>query len=167
MKTRISAFLLFFIMFSPSGMAQAPLYDLGQFYPEIREYANNRSMSYSYLSKDWPELEQWRVQGRAKMMELLNFSPSPVPLNPEITETVKKKGYTRYTVKYNITPQRRTEAFLLIPDGLTKPAPAIIALHDHGGFYYYGKEKITETENQPEILKNFIKGAYGGRDICR
>ena len=46
---------------------------------------------------------------------------------------------------------------------MTKPAPAVIALHDHGGFYYYGKEKITETENQPEILKEFINGAYGGR----
>ena len=46
---------------------------------------------------------------------------------------------------------------------MTKPAPAVIALHDHGGFYYYGKEKITETENQPQILKEFIDGAYGGR----
>jgi dienelactone hydrolase len=163
MKTRISAIVLLSILVSPRIAAQAPLYDLGQYYPEIQEYANNRPMSYSYLSKDWPELEQWRVQGRAKMMELLNFTPSPVPLNPEITATVKKNGYTRYTVIYNITPHRKTEAFLLIPDGLIKPAPAIIALHDHGGFYYYGKEKITETENQPEILKKFINDAYGGR----
>lgn len=163
MKTIFSILLVCLVQISAQLVAQTPLYDLGQFYPEIQEYANNRSVSYSYLSNEWPEMEQWRVQGRSKMMELLSFSPAPSPLNPEITEKVKKDGFTRYTVRYNITPQRKTEAFLLIPDGLTKPAPAVIALHDHGGFYYYGKEKITETENQPEILKEFIKEAYGGR----
>jgi dienelactone hydrolase len=163
MKTRISFLLSYFVLISAQLYSQKPLNDLGQFYPEIQEYANNRSMSCSYLAKDWPELEQWRVQGRAKMIELLRFSPDPVPLNPEITEKVKKDGYTRYKVSYNITPHRKTEAYLLIPEGLTKPAPAVIALHDHGGFYYFGKEKITETENQPSILKEFIKGAYGGR----
>ena len=163
MKTKIWILLFWLIQVSARLYAQTPLQDLGQFYPEFQEYADNRPVSYSYLAKDWPELEQWRVQGRAKMVELLNFSPSPAPLNQEITAKVKKNGYTRYTVRYNITPHRKTEAFLLIPDGLTKPAPAIIALHDHGGFYYYGKEKITETENQPEVLKEFIKNAYGGR----
>jgi dienelactone hydrolase len=163
MKTKIAILLSCFFHMTALLVAQTPLYDLGQFYPEFQQYANSRPMSYSLLSKDWPELEQWRIQGRAKMMELLSYSPEPVPLNPEITEKVKKAGYTRYKVTYSITPQRKTEAYLLIPDGLTKPAPAVIALHDHGGFYYYGKEKITETENQPQILKDFIDGAYGGR----
>jgi dienelactone hydrolase len=163
MKTKIPILLAFFFHITPMLVAQTTLYDLGQFYPEFQQYANSRPMSYSLLSKDWPEPEQWRILGRAKMMELLSYSPEPVPLNPEITEKIKKEGYTRYKVTYNITPQRKTEAYLLIPDGLTKPAPAVIALHDHGGFYYYGKEKITETENQPQILKDFIDGAYGGR----
>ena len=163
MKTKIAILLAYFFQLTALLVAQTPLYDLGQYYPEFQEYANSRPMSYSWLSKDWTELEQWRIQGRAKMMELLSYSPEPVPLNPEITEKVRKTGYTRYKVTYNITPQRKTEAYLLIPDGLTKPAPAVIALHDHGGFYYYGKEKITETENQPQILKEFIDGAYAGR----
>jgi dienelactone hydrolase len=52
---------------------------------------------------------------------------------------------------------------LLIPEGLTKPAPAVLALHEHGGFYYYGKEKVTETEAFPLVLKKHIKRSYGGR----
>jgi dienelactone hydrolase len=163
MKTSLSILLSFFVQMATQLIAQTQLYDMGQFYPEFQEYANNRKMSYSYLSEDWPNLEQWRIQGRSKMMELLSFSPEPVSLKPEITEKVKKDGYTRYKVTYNITPYRKTEAYLLIPEGLTKPAPAVIAFHDHGGFYYYGKEKITETENQPKILKEFINEAYGGR----
>jgi dienelactone hydrolase len=143
--------------------AQDTSHDLGQFYSEFQEYANERPMVLSYLARDWPELEQWRIQGRAKMLDLLGYIPEPVPLNPVITEEIKKDGYTRYKVRYSITPHRKTEAYLLIPDGLTKPAPAVIALHDHGAFYYYGKEKITETENQPEVLTDFINESYGGR----
>ena len=144
-------------------MAQANTNDLGQFYQEFQKYADGGSMEYSYLAKEWPELEQWRIQGRAKMLELLGYKPEPAPLNPVIIEETKKDGYTRFKVQYSLTPFRKTEAYLLIPEGLTKPAPAVIALHDHGGFYFYGKEKIVETENQPKILKEFIAEAYGGR----
>jgi dienelactone hydrolase len=144
-------------------MAQTAKFDMGQHFPEFQEYATGRYLSLSYLSKDWPELEPWRILARAKMFELLGYMPEPVPLSPEILEKTKKDGYTRYKVRYSVTPYRKTEAYLLIPDGLTKPAPAVIALHDHGGFYYYGKEKITETEDQPRILKEFINEAYGGR----
>lgn len=163
MKTIISFFITAIVQLTMVLMAQTGINDLGQFYPELQEYANSRSMVLSYLAKDWPEPEQWRVQGRAKMMELLGYVPEPVPLNPVILEETKKSGYTRYKVQYSLTQYRKTEAYLLIPDGLTKPAPAVIALHDHGGFYYYGKEKIVETENQPEILKEFINESYEGR----
>jgi len=163
MKSLTTIVFLFLLHATSLLYGQDSSRDLGQYYPEIQDYANSRAMSYSFMAKEWSGLEQWRIQGRAKMMELLSFAPEPVPLNPEITDKVKKNGYTRYRVTYSVTPYRKTEAFLLIPDGLTKPAPAVIALHDHGGFYYYGKEKITETEDQPMILKDFINKAYGGR----
>ncbi len=149
--------------FASGLFAQDTLHDIGQFYPEFQGYADKQPVSLSFLSKNWPEPEQWRMQSRAKMHELLAYSPASVPLSPVVLEKFKKNGYTRYKVQYNITAQRKTEAFLLIPDGLTKPAPAVIALHDHGGFYYFGKEKIVETETQPQVLKDFIKDAYGGR----
>jgi dienelactone hydrolase len=162
MKTLLYISLLGGLILSSKLVAQNE-YDMGQFYHEFQDHADERPVTLSYLSKDWPEIEQWRIQGRAKMHELLSYSPKPVALDPVIIETVKKNGYTRYKVQYSITPNRKTEAFLLIPDGLKGPAPAVIALHDHGAFYYFGKEKITETENPPEVLKNFIERSYGGR----
>jgi dienelactone hydrolase len=39
----------------------------------------------------------------------------------------------------------------------------VLALHDHGGFYYFGKEKITSTERSPRALTQFIERSYGGR----
>jgi dienelactone hydrolase len=62
-----------------------------------------------------------------------------------------------------VTAGREAEAFLLVPHGLKGPAPAVLALHDHGGFYYYGKEKITETEDPLPCLREHIDVAYGGR----
>jgi dienelactone hydrolase len=148
---------------SLSALAQTDLPDVGNFYQMLQDYADQSEMSLSYLSRDWPELEQWRIRGRAKMQELLAFEPKPTPLQPEILQQTEEETYTKYLVRYSVTPHRKTEAFLLIPKGLTEPAPAVIALHDHGGFYYFGKEKITDTENKPEILQQFINRSYGGR----
>ena len=163
MKTIVLLFLICIIQRVNCLQAQQIPEDLAQFYPEFQGYAGSRPMTLSYLFRDWPELEQWRILGRAKMQELLRYSPDPVPLDPVILEKTKKQGYTLYKVSYSLTAFRKTEAYLLIPDGLKEPAPAIVALHDHGGFYYFGKEKIVETENQPAVLKEFINQAYGGR----
>ena len=40
----------------------------------------------------------------------------------------------------------RVPAFVLVPKNLSAPAPAIVALHDHGGFYLWGKEKLVEVD---------------------
>jgi len=143
--------------------AQDKMKDVGQFYPLVQNYSNDQPVRFSYLAENWPDMVKWRSQGLTKMKELLAYIPDQVPLKPEITETFKKGTYTRYKVRYAVTSDWTTEAYLLIPDGLTKPAPAVIALHDHGGFYYFGKEKIVETEDSPKILKDFINDAYGGR----
>ena len=37
-------------------------------------------------------------------------------------------------------------AYVLVPKNAKLPAPAIVALHDHGAFYLWGKEKLVELE---------------------
>lgn len=145
------------------ALAQSVPSDVGNYYPFLSSYAKQQPMSLSFLSKQWSEVEQWRIQGRAKMLELLAYDPAPASSKPKILDQTVKAGYTRYRVQLPISSNRISEAFLLIPHGLTKPAPAIVAIHDHGGFYYFGKEKITETENSPQILQDFIDRSYGGR----
>ncbi len=141
----------------------APPADVGQYYPFLQKHADRMPRSFSYLARDWPDREQWRLQGRAKMHELLAYDPPACPLNAQVLEKVQKDGYTRSLVRYSVAVDRTTDAFLLIPDNRNGPAPAVVAIHDHGGFYYFGKEKITEIEDPPEILKRFIERSYGGR----
>lgn len=145
---------------------EAPRSHVGNLHPFLQVYAGSRDIALSYLARDWPSVEEWQVQGRAKMDELLAYHPEPVPADAEILESVHKDGYTRHLVRYSVTADRKTEAYLLIPDGLAGPAPAVMALHDHGGFYYFGKEKITDTENPPRILQEFIGKSYGGRTFA-
>ncbi|PRY10905.1 alpha/beta hydrolase family protein [Pontibacter ummariensis] len=146
-----------------AGYAQQVTSDVANFYPLLDAYAGKRSPSLSYLAKDWKHTEKWRKVGRAKLQELLAFEPEKAPLNTEILSTTKRDGYTQYLVRYNLNALQKTEAFLLVPDNLTKPTPAVIALHDHGGFYYFGKEKHTYTDNQPDILKAYVQDLYEGR----
>ena len=56
-------------------------------------------------------------------------------------------------------------ATLLFPAGRTKPAPAMIVLHDHGGFYVWGREKVIDTGADHPVLADFKAKYYGGRNI--
>ena len=145
------------------ALAQNQISDVGNFYPFLSTYSAKSNAGLSYLAKDWRNVEKWRSTAKAKLHELLAFHPEPAPLNTEVLQTTKRDGYTQYLVRYHVNALQKTEAFLLIPDNLSKPAPAIIALHDHGGFYYFGKEKHTLTDNPPFILKEYIQTLYEGR----
>ena len=40
--------------------------DTGNYYSMLQARADSRAMSLSYLSRRWPETEQWRIRARAK-----------------------------------------------------------------------------------------------------
>ena len=148
------------------AVAQQPAPDTGNIYPLARDYAVSHAPELSYLARDWPDTEQWRIRARAKMQELLGYDTNAAALDPVVYETIQRTGYTCRRVSYAVAPGRRTEAFVLVPDNLDGPAPAVIALHDHGGFYFFGKEKHTLTDNPPEPLKRHIDRSYGGRQYA-
>lgn len=152
-----------FLLISGSCYGQDDTSDIGNFYPFLDSYSNDNRNRLSYLSRDWPDADSWKEEARSKLVELLAFHPEPAPLNTEIVSTNPRQGYTQYLVRYNLNSLQQTEAYLLIPDNLNEPAPAVIALHDHGGFYYFGKEKHNHTDDPPEILSNYIENLYEGR----
>ena len=55
---------------------------------------------------------------------------------------------------------------MLVPKGLDAPAAAIVALHDHGGFYFWGKEKLVHVEPEHPQLAEFKQQYYGGRSVA-
>jgi dienelactone hydrolase len=140
--------------------------DVGSLYPFIRSQAVQEEFPLSYVRAEFHELAEWKRKARGKLLDLLHYAPPGCAPAAEIVERVDADGYVREKVLFNTTPDLRIPAYVLIPKGLTRPAPAIVALHDHGGFYFWGKEKIVEVGNEHAALAEFKRQAYSGKSIA-
>src|SRR5262245_12692342 len=129
--------------------------DVGSLFPFIQSQAVKGEFPLSFLNSRYRSLKNWKKIARGKLLELLHYSPPPCAPAAETVGRVDCGDYVRETVRFNTTPDARVPAFVLVPKNVSKPAPAIVALHDHGGFYLWGKEKIVETPNEHPVLTDF------------
>ena len=97
-------------------------------------------------------LQMWKGQLRAAFLKTLGTFPDPVPLSRRDIETVKRPGYMRIKLTYTSEADLETVTYLLIPDGVAAPAPAVVACTGHG----YGvrdivglTEDFKERDNLP------------------
>lgn len=137
--------------------------DIGIYFEMVDAISKSIVPSLSYLTKNWPEMEVWRTEARAKVFELLAFNPPKVPLNATIDSRREEEGIIVENISYDMPYGPRTRGYFLYPKKRDGRLPAIIALHDHGGFKYYGKEKIVARPSEPKILREFKDECYGGR----
>ena len=70
------------------------------------------------------------------------------------------------TVYFNTTTDIRVPAYVLVPKGLKGLRPGDRVLHDHGGMYLWGREKIVEGDGEHPVLVDFKRAAYGGKSIA-
>jgi dienelactone hydrolase len=139
---------------------------LGNLFPVIENIAAQNAPAFSFLNPQFSDVNTWRVQARQRLLELLRYHPPKVPLDAEVAEVTDHGDYIREKVYFNSAPANRIPALLLRPKTQTAPAPAIVALHDHGGFYRFGKEKLVETENEPGDLTRFKQTYYSGHSYA-
>lgn len=145
---------------APSGS------DVGSLFPFIQSQTIKGEFPLSFLNPRFRSLRGWKKTARSKLLELLHYSPAKVDPRAETVERVDCGDYVREKVWFNTTPDVRVPAFVLVPKVAAKPLPAIVALHDHGGFYLWGKEKIVEMPGEHPVLTNFKRESYGGRSIA-
>jgi dienelactone hydrolase len=138
--------------------------DIGIYY-ELLEQISAPGPSLSFLAGDRADADSWREGARKKVLELMDFSPRDVPLNPTVESSNERDGVLVEEIAYDMPYGPRTHGYFLCPTGGPKrKLPAVVALHDHGGFFYYGKEKIVETSVQSPLLQDFKVRHYGGRN---
>ena len=77
----------------------------------------------------------WRVEARHCVLDAMQLAPpASTDYQMEVVATERREGY-------NLSAFTRAEAYYLVPDG-KGPFPSVILLHDHGGHYMIGKEKM-------------------------
>ena len=78
-------------------------------------------------------LGQWNTKRAVILDVLCDFLlPHPDELQaPDVAVLSEEQedGYVRRMIEYSTLPGERVKAYLLIPDGVTLPAPAVLALH--------------------------------------
>ena len=101
----------------------------------------------------------------SRVRAVLGFAGAPEePHQVRVDGRWERDGVAGEVLSWSVGYGPRTEAWLLRPAGATGPLPGILALHDHGGFKFYGKEKIADGPAGPAPgVAPFRDRAYGGR----
>lgn len=102
---------------------------------------------------------------RERLRDALGFcAGDESPAGVRLDETWERDGLRGERVSWSVGFGPRTEAFVLRPASVAGPLPGVVALHDHGGFKYLGKEKIADgPQPPPTYLAAYRDGYYGGR----
>ena len=140
--------------------------DLGSLYPFIQAQADLSPLSLSYLGGDFPDLSDWQRRLRTRIGELLHYQPPQPELEPQVLQSHQGEEFTRHQVSFQSSPGCRVPGYLLVPRGAPPPRPGVLVLHDHGGFYYFGKEKVVGLPEERPVLTLHKRRYYGGRSLA-
>jgi dienelactone hydrolase len=140
--------------------------DIGSLYPFVQSQAVKGEFPLSFLQPRFTDVLAWKREARGRLLDLLHYAPAPCEPRAETIERVDRGDYIQERVEFNTTPDIRVPAFVLIPKRARFPAPGLVALHDHGGFYFWGKEKLVENGDEHPALTDFKRQYYSGRSIA-
>ena len=127
----------------------------GSLDPQIEALADSSKLELSFLRTEFHNLNAWQRTARARLFELLLYAPAPVQPEPQVISRVQRDGFVEERLTFRTTPQTRVPAQFLLPSGRNQPAPGIVLLHDHGGFYLWGREKVVAIDNEHPVLTRF------------
>jgi dienelactone hydrolase len=140
--------------------------DIGTLYPFLERQVAKGTGRLAFLRPEHTDVAAWTRETRAKVFELLRYTPPPVDPAPKLLSREKRDGYTLERLEFATTPEIRVPAYLLLPEHASGRSPALVALHDHGGFYYVGKEKLVEDSDEHPAVRDFKAQSYAGRSIA-
>ena len=87
---------------------------------------------------DWQRWQESLIHALRDDLGLDHFQKPAAGLQPKLIESVECDGYVRQQIAFEICPDLIVPAYLLLPDKLVKPGPAVLACHGHG----YGNRNI-------------------------
>ncbi|MGH7957636.1 MAG: hypothetical protein ACREH8_11600 [Opitutaceae bacterium] len=135
---------------------------LGNTAPIARSIQQERGFPLDYAHRGALPVEEWQRRGRAEVRDQLSYWPGEVPLDVNVQAVTKRAGHEIRTISFAGSPHYRVPAFLPVSEG-PGPFPGIVALHDHGRWFFHGKEKLVRMEGEHAAIQRFRDKAYDGR----
>lgn len=96
------------------------------------------------------------------LSRLVGPFPAKCNLNPSIVEEVDCGSFTREKILYNVEPNERISAYILIPKKINAKTPAVITHHQHASHYNTGKSEVVGLFGDKSIAygKELAKRGY-------
>lgn len=153
---------------SATALSQTKPYELEREMPVFLDQLK-KELTYplAWGNSDITDFAQWRQTARDAVLDaMLAPPPYTTDYQMEVIGEERRDGYTAKKIRFNLTGYSRVTAYMLVPDG-KGPFPAIVLLHDHGGHYTIGKEKMIRPFGvSDEVMADadaWAKQCYGGQ----
>jgi len=137
--------------------------NLGSNYGVVEKLVAGKRYPYSFLGDRFSTLAAFKQAGRAKVLESFGYHPEPVSPQAEVVDRRDVGDHIREKIIFSTTPHFRVPAYVLIPKGLKRRAPAIVDLHSHGGQFIFGKEKVLDLGTNHAVMPDYHRKNYEGR----
>ncbi len=136
---------------------------MGKTYQHLGEFSDLVEMAFRQRSL-FPHADPG-PETQAKVKEVLGFCSQPeLPLEIQVEQRWEADGLIGEEVSWWVGYGPRTHAYVLKPARIKDPLPGLLALHDHSGFKYYGKEKIADGPRGANVdVANLRQIEYEGR----
>lgn len=148
---------------NPNDFKDDGLTMIGLYGPWAASLTADKLPSFSFRNPQWNDIESWRTVASQRVKDRMSIPDIGGLPEVRVTKEFEYEGLLIQELQWQLPYGRPTEATLLKPLNAKKPLPGVLAFHDHGGNKYFGKRKITKTENtQHPLIIAHQKEYYSG-----
>lgn len=117
----------------------------------------------SFRQERFKTLRSWKLKARTRALELLAQPDLGGAPNVRVDRRHFWDGLQIEELSWQLPCGPRTRAVFLKPANVKGRLPAVLALHDHGGWKYFGWRKIARLPGrQHPLLRGHQASYYGG-----
>jgi dienelactone hydrolase len=139
--------------------------DVGELGPAFQESLRQCRFDLSFLNERFSDARPWREEALNELRRAMALPVHPRLVKARVLGRENGGNHDREEVEFESAFGQRVPATVLIPHEGRAPFPAVVALHDMGGFRAFGREKLIPFAGEPAYLTAFRNLCYGGRSV--